>query len=270
MAPVPYPCQLQLMSYTSPHLLRNVWRRLYPLGDDPVYRLYREHLADSVYEYHAVVTLRTSFDSSSYTRTSRSGYASTASQAVQFATFEVLVEICYNEVRMYNNPGFYYYPSLHDNGRVRFPIIDLESDSVASHLARYVTASYLMIHELARELTRTRTALATTLVTSRSATTPSSLGFTPYVPVSSSSPVSPVTPPSSSGPSTLNPLSAPAEWVSLISTPVAPMLQPAPTPEGDPSRQRRRVTFNPEVSINHVSSGSETASGEDTAAPAEQ
>ena len=106
MAPVPYPCQLQLMPYTSPHLLHNVWRRLYPLGDDPVYRVYRECLADSVYEYHAVVPLRTSFDSSTYTRTSRSGYASTTSQAVQFAAFEVLVELRYNKVRMQNHPGF--------------------------------------------------------------------------------------------------------------------------------------------------------------------
>ena len=112
MAPVPYPYQLQLMPYSSPHLLRNMWRRLYPLGDDPVYRVYREHLADSVYEYHTVVTLRTSSDSVSYTRTSRSGYASTASQAVQFAAFEVLVELCYTEVQMQHHPGFYYYPSL--------------------------------------------------------------------------------------------------------------------------------------------------------------
>ena len=159
-----------------------------------------------------MVTLRTSSDSSSYTRTSRSGYASTASQAVQFAAFEVLVELHYNKVPMQNHPGLYYYPSLHDNGRVRFPLIDPESDSVASHLARYVTASYLMIHELARELTRTRTALATTLVTTRSATTPYSLGFTPYVPVSSSSPISPVTPSSSAGVSAANPLSTPAKW----------------------------------------------------------
>ena len=63
---------------------------------------------------------------------------------------------------MQNHPGFHYYPSLHDNGRVRFPIIDPESDSVASHLARYVTASYLMIHELARELTRARCYLLST------------------------------------------------------------------------------------------------------------
>ena len=169
---------------------------------------------------------------------------------------------------MQNHPGFHYYPSLHDNGRVRFPIIDPESDSVASHLVRYITASYHMIHELARELTRARTALASALVSTRSATTPSSLGFTPYIPVSSSSPVSPVTPPSTSGASTVNPLSAPAEWVSLLSTPIALMLHPAPAPKGEPSRERRRVTFNQEVSVNHVSSGSE--SGEYPAAPAKQ
>ena len=98
----------------------------------------------------------------------------------------------------------------------------------------------------------------------------SSLGFTPYIPASSSSPISPVTPPSSTGVSAVNPLSTPAEWVSLLATPVAPMIHPTPALEGEPSRQRRRVTFNLEVSVNHVSSGSETASGEDTAALAKQ
>ena len=68
----------------------------------------------------------------------------------------------------------------------------------------------------------------------------------------------------------MNPLNTPAEWVSLLATPAALMLHPTPAPEGEPSRQRRRVTFNPEVSVNHVSSGSESASGEDTAAPVEQ
>ena len=100
MAPVPYPSQLQLMPYMSPHLVRNVWSRLYPHGDKPVYRVYRERLADSVYEYHAMVTLRTSSDSGSYTRTSRCSYDSTASQAVQFAAFEILVELRYSEVQM--------------------------------------------------------------------------------------------------------------------------------------------------------------------------
>ena len=143
---------------------------------------------------------------------------------------------------MQNHPGFYYYPSLHDNGRVRFPIIDPESDSVASHLARYVTASYLMIHELARELTRAPTALAAALVTTRSATTRSSLGFTPYITASSSSPVSPVTPSSSSGTSTMNPLSTPAEWVSLLTTHVALMLHPTPEADSDPELKRLTET----------------------------
>ena len=214
-----------------------------------------------------MVTLRTSSSSTSYTRTSRSGYASTASQAVQFAAFEVLVELRYNKVQMQNHPGFHYCPSLHDNGRVRFPTINPDSDSTASHLSRYITASYLLIHGLARELARARVAIATTRVVS----TPSSTGFTPYLPSSSSSLVSPVAPPSSSGTSTVNPLSAPAEWVSLLATPVAPMLQlhPAPPPEGEPSRQHHRVTFNPEVLINAISSGSESASGEDITTPAE-
>ena len=171
----------------------------------------------------------------------------------------------YTEVQMQHHPGFYYYPSLHDNGRVRFPLLNPESDSVASHLARYITASYLMIQELARELTRACTALAS----NRSVTDPASMGFTPYIPASSSSPVSPVTPLSSLGTSTMNPLSAPAEWVSLLTTPVALMLHPVPAPEGEPSRQRRRVTFNPEVSVGVLSSGSGSNSGEDPAEPAE-
>ena len=142
---------------------------------------------------------------------------------------------------MQNHPGFHYYPSLHDNGSAHFPVIDPESDSVVSHLSRYITASYLLIYELARELSRARTAL----VSACSATTPPSVGFTPYIPASSRSPVSPVTPPSSLGTARLSPLSAPAEWVSLLATPVAPMIHPPPAPEGEPSRKHRRVIFNP-------------------------
>ena len=80
---------------------------------------------------------------------------------------------------MQNHPGFHYYPSLHDNGSVHFPVIDPESGSVASHLSRYITASYLLIYELARELSRACTTLASTLVTARSATTSPSVGFIP-------------------------------------------------------------------------------------------
>ena len=154
------------------------------------------------------------------------GYASSASQAIQFAAFEVLVELRYNDVRMQNHPGFHYYPSLHNNGRVRFPVIDPEFDSVASHLSLYITASYLLIYELARELSRARN----TLASASSVTTPASVGFTPYIPASSRSHVSSVTPPSSSGTVTVSLVSAPAEWVSLLATPVAPMIHPPPAP----------------------------------------
>ena len=160
------------------------------LTDDPVYWVYRERLADSVYEYHAVVTLHSSSTSGSYTHSSRSGFASNTAQVVQFAAFEILVELHYNEIQMQTHPGFYYYPSLHDNYRVRFPIIDLVADSATSHLSNYVIASYLLIHELARELTRARTAL----VAARSYPTPPSMGFTPYIAPNSSSPVIPLTP----------------------------------------------------------------------------
>lgn len=268
MAPVPYACQVELAPYTSWHLLQHVWRRLYPHGDDPVYRVYRDRLAASVFEYHAMVTLRCSSTSSTYTRSSRSGFASTPAQAIQFAVFEILVELCYNEIQMQTHPGFYYYPSLHDDGRVRFPMIDPVADSPASHLSRYITASYLLIHELARELTRARTAL----VAARSSFVPPSIGFTPVISPVFGSPATPVTPSSDSSTLTVTPHSTPIEWDSLLTTPAAPMLQshPAPTPEGEPSRQRRRVTFNPEVSVNTISSGSESGSGEDPAGPAEQ
>ena len=55
---------------------------------------------------------------------------------------------------MQAHPGFYFYLSLHENGRVRFPFIDPACDRPASHLSRYITDSYLLIYELARELTR--------------------------------------------------------------------------------------------------------------------
>ena len=61
---------------------------------------------------------------------------------------------------MQNHPGFCFYLSLHNDGRVRFHSVDPASDSDTSHLSRYITASYLLIHELARELNRSRSALA--------------------------------------------------------------------------------------------------------------
>src|SRR5215216_611636 len=144
MAPVPHPYQSEPAPYTSPHLLQNVWRRLYPDGADPVYQVYREHLAGSLYEYYAEVTLHHSSPSGAYTRSSKGGFASTPSQAIQFAAFEALVDLRYNEVCMQAHPGFYFYPSLHENRRIRFPFIDPASDRSSSHLSRYITASYLL------------------------------------------------------------------------------------------------------------------------------
>ena len=80
-------------SYTSPHLLQNVWRRLYPEGADPEYRVYREHLAGALYEYYAEVTLHHSSPSGAYTRSTKGGLASTPSQVVQFAAIEALVDL---------------------------------------------------------------------------------------------------------------------------------------------------------------------------------
>ena len=140
------------------------------------------------------------------------------------------------------------------------------NDSPPSRLSRYITASYLLIYELAQELTRARTAL----MDARSSFVPPSIGSTLVIPPASSSPSTPITPSSSLGTSTMTPHSAPAEWASLLATPATPMLQthPAPAPEGEPSRHHCRVTFNPEVSVNIVSSGSDSGSGEDPAGPA--
>ena len=114
--------------------------------------MYREHLAGSLYEYYAEVTLHNSSPSGTYTHSTKGGLASTPSQAVQFAAIEALVDLRYNEVRMQEHPSFYFYPPLHENGRIRFPFINPACNRPASHLSRYITASYLLNYELAREL----------------------------------------------------------------------------------------------------------------------
>ena len=163
---------------------------------------------------------------------------------------------------MHTHPGLFYYPSLHENGCIRFPLINPACDRPTSHLARYITASYLLNYELAWELSRARAALATARIRNP----------LPAVIYTSAPPTSvPTT--SSQGtvnPLTVNPRSAPAAWSSLVATPAAPMLRsrPPPAPEGEPSRQRRRVTLDPEIS--DISSGSGSGSGDEpVAAPTE-
>ena len=139
MAPVPFVYHPEPAPYTLLHLLQNVWRRLYPEGADPEYRVYREHLAGALCEYYAEVTLHHSSPSGAYTRSSKGGLASTPSQAVQFAAIEALVDLRYNEVRMHTHPRLFYYPSLHENGRIHFPLINPACDRPTSHLAHYIT-----------------------------------------------------------------------------------------------------------------------------------
>ena len=77
MTPVPILYHPEPAPCTSLHLLQKLWRRLYPVDVDPEYRVYREHLAGSLYEYYAEVTLHHSSPSDAYTRSSKGGLAST-------------------------------------------------------------------------------------------------------------------------------------------------------------------------------------------------
>jgi len=243
MAPVPIRYHPEPAPNTSPHLLQNVWRRLYPAGADPEYRVYQEHLAGEIYEYYAEATLHHSTPSGAYTRSTKGGLASTPAQAVQFAAIEALVDLHYNEVRMHTHLGLFFYPSMHENGRIRFRVINPTCDGPTSHLSRYMIASNLLNYELARELACTRTALA-------AARTRNPLPTVIYTTPVSSVSISPVTPQGTVNPLMVAPRSAPATWSSLTATPAAPMLSShrAPALEGEPSSQRHRISLNPEVS----------------------
>ena len=153
---------------------------------------------------------------------------------------------------MQTHPGFFFYPSLYESGQILFPYIDPECDRSSSHLSRYITAGYFLIVSLAQELTRVRSELAA----ARSAFAPPLLIHTSLVPPST--PVIPTPSQSSSGTSVVTPHESPAQWSMLLATPATPMLRshPAPDPEGEPSRQRRRVSFAPDVSV--ISSDSES------------
>jgi hypothetical protein len=232
--------------------------------------VYQEQLADGVYEYHAEVIMHSSTLVGTYTRSSKGGITSTPDQAIQFAAFEALTDLRYNEIQMQTHPGFYFYPSMFDTGQIRFPYIDPECDRSANHLSRYRTAAYLLIVSLAQELNRTRDALAA----ARSAFAPPSLAHTPLVPPVTLPPPTPVTPAlsqSNSDTSTVTPHESPAQWAILLATLAAPMLRsdPPPDSEGEPSRQRSRVSFAPEVSISIISSDSESDTEETPAGPSE-
>ncbi|KAI4989771.1 hypothetical protein ZWY2020_038134 [Hordeum vulgare] len=96
MAPVLYHFQYEPAPSSFPSLLRNVWFRLYPHGEEPVYQVFREQLAESLYEFNAQAYLVVSSDIGSYSRRTKGGTASTPEMAIQFATVEALTDLRYH------------------------------------------------------------------------------------------------------------------------------------------------------------------------------
>ena len=148
MALVPYPFEYEPSPSGFPSLLRRVWLRLYPQGEDPVFQVYREKLADSVHEYRAEVFLFTSSVIGRFLRTVKGGPASTPEQAILYASLDALVDLRQQEVGMQTHPGLSHYPTLAPSRKVLFPP-DSECDRTAVHLSRYMVAQYELIITLA-------------------------------------------------------------------------------------------------------------------------
>ena len=82
MAPAPYHFHHEPAPFSFPALLRDIWLRLYPNGEDPVYQVFREQLAESVYEYHAEAFLIVSSDIGSYSCSVKGGTTFTPELAI--------------------------------------------------------------------------------------------------------------------------------------------------------------------------------------------
>src|ERR1041385_7551366 len=156
MAPVPYPFEYEASPTGFPSLLCRVWLRLYPQGEDPMFQVYCEKLADYVHEYRAEVFLFSSSTYGSLSRSAKGGPASSPEQAILYASLEALVDLRHHEVGMQLHPGLYHYPTLSPSGQIHFPP-DSECDRTAVHLAR---SEYELVSCLAEELARSREALA--------------------------------------------------------------------------------------------------------------
>src|SRR3954468_8281933 len=159
MAPELFPFEYDPSPAGFPALLHRVWRRLYPQGEDPVFQVYREELADFVHEYRAEVFLYASSPISSISRSPKGGPASTPEQAILYASLDALVDLRQQEVGMQAHPGLSHYPTLTSSGQVLFPP-DSECDRTSVHLSRYMVAQYELIISLAEELARSPEALA--------------------------------------------------------------------------------------------------------------
>src|ERR1041385_3040170 len=89
MAPVPYPFEYEASPTGFPSLLRRVWLRLYPQGEDPMFQVYCEKLADYVHEYRAEVFLFSSSTYGSLSRSAKGGPASTPEHAILYASIRL-------------------------------------------------------------------------------------------------------------------------------------------------------------------------------------
>jgi hypothetical protein len=237
-----------------PALLRRVWLWLYPQGEDPVFKVYREKLADFVHEYQAEVFLSASSMMGSLFRSAKGGPTSTPEQAILYAAVAALVDLRQQEVEMQTHPGLSKYPTLTAMGNVRFPP-DSACDHPDVHLSRYVIAQYELILSLAEELARSREALAS--LSNAQSPPPSPLPPVPTpapsITLSLQTPsVPPVIP-------VVTRREVPEEWSPITATPAAPMLSPriAPSFEEGPPRKRRFIGSSSRSMVHEVSSGSE-------------
>src|SRR3954471_15465151 len=105
MAPEPFPFEYDPSPSGFPALLRRVWLRLYPQGEDPVFQVYREKMADFMHEYRAEVFLFTSSVIGSLSHSAKGGPASTPEEAILYASLDALVELRHHEVEMQAHPG---------------------------------------------------------------------------------------------------------------------------------------------------------------------
>jgi hypothetical protein len=112
MAPVPYHYHHEPAPFTFPVLLHNVWLLLYPNGEDPVFHVFQEQLAESVYGYHSEAFLTASSDIGSYSRSSKGGMTYIPELAIQFAVMGALTDLHFHEVEMQTHPSFFHYPTL--------------------------------------------------------------------------------------------------------------------------------------------------------------
>src|ERR1041385_2100020 len=172
----------------------------------------------------------------SLSRSTKGGPASTPEQSVFYASMAALVDLRQQEVGMQTHPGLSHYPTMTPTGHVLFPP-DSACDRPDVHLSRYMVAQYELIVSLAEELARSREALAS--LSSVQSPPPPPPTYTPV-------PAPPI-PPSPTPQTPVVPVAVrretPEEWAALTAPPAAPMLRQRtpPPPEGDPSRQRRRL-----------------------------